>query len=252
MQRLSRGPKFTPIGAPVVVGVARAAVPAGSWRELEVVTEKVIDVIAAQGGGTVQVLLETRVADSQDERTTAVGANFAPGCRKTDPYRLPWSGSGRIVSRLRGGPPKPVVTSTVIPGTEYEVLGGPITLSYNGVRARIAAGSKFTVSCMGQTEVARGRLLLTPYLERGRIDVQTTASMAQPAAYVGTGEGNLGTRRTETSRFTVSRDAATQRSVLRVQTGSSGAITPFNTRERSPCTAGTRLTVDHRGRISRG
>jgi hypothetical protein len=249
-QRLGRYPQFRPAGGEQEAGSARVAVPAGAQQDVELETRRIIASIARTQGGNVRVTLEVRVADASFAPKLQLGGGFPTGCGNAgDPYLVPWSGAGRPLVLHDHGPSQPVRTEHVIPGQTYGVRGGPIVLAYNGIRVTVAEGSRFTLTCVGQTEVARGRLLLTPLLHSGRMDVRTSASMDQPAAYVFTREGNLGTRRREASEFTVQRDGGKRISTLAVEQGRSGAITPNTTKERSPCTAGERLSVDRRGRI---
>jgi hypothetical protein len=249
-QFLGRYPDFKPLGAPVQADSKAVTVPAGS-SELALETGEVIKGLARQGGAF-HVIFEAGGA-----RLGQTFGNYdkVGGCDGRSPLVMPFGGKGSLYYRA----PKddtfdrvsgPVTRSTFMTqSSDYEVRGGTVTYSYKGVTYTFAKGARFSMTCTGNTDVAGGAGVLSPFLKAGKVSVRADRSeMKQPAAWIVTSEGNLGTRAKETTLFTVTRRSS--RSTLSVKKGANGTITPWNSRTRSPCRAGQRLTVDRKGVIT--
>lgn len=127
---------------------------------------------------------------------------------------------------------------------------GSITFTLNGLTYRAAKGTRFELGCTAVGAVRRGAWMPTPWLEQGSLTVIGTPRGRQYAATVSTAEGNLGTRSMERTHLVVSRNARRRIATLHVVQGRTGQITPVHTSKGSPCTSGSKLRVDRRGRIS--
>lgn len=250
-------PKYEPVGTAVVADVRDVTIPLDSEQHVIIETTKILTAIAKRGGN-LRVSLAVTMPGSQ---ATTEGQTFAllprrNECAKGDRTVYPWSGKGTLRYETdKGGDGFGNVSGTVrrktlLGGAKYRVTKGSVSYTFRGVKTTISKGGVFTVTCSALTDVGRGKSLVSPYLYSGKVTVRTSGKMSQLAAYVATNEGVLGTRRKERATFTVTR--RNQISRLKVSRGKSGGITPFNTRERSPCTQGRSLKVDRRGRISRG
>lgn len=240
-------PKFEPLGPRTVADTKTVTVPEGT-SDVVVETGKVIEGLARKGGAF-RVHLE-----GGDYRGQSFGNYPKVGsCGKGSPVLLRWKGPGKLTFRAEKDESfdrvsGPVTRDTFMVGTRYEVTGGSVSYAYKGVSYTFARGAKFGMTCTGNTSVARAASILSPYLHAGAVTVTASKrKMRQPAAWIMTSEGNLGTRAKETTRFTVSRKRSV--STLSMKKGRAGTITPWNTAQRSPCRAGQKLSVDRRGRI---
>ena len=147
----------------------------------------------------------------------------------------------------------PLYSPDIARFTHYKVVSGTARFTLNGLVHEVAAGSDFTIDCVGVNAVRRGRPFPALALDRGSVKVSGHPTVAsQPAALVHTLEGFMGTRSREALNMTVSRDRARRRSTMRMHKGRTGTITPFlQIRGSSPCTAGKALSVNWRGVIRR-
>ena len=253
-------PKFNRLGDPVVADTRQITIPVGSPQKVVIETSNVLKGIAKKGGSFytyIAVELVGMPGYGFEERSYGSYSEVGD-CGSRSPLILPWSGRGKLFfkagkddtfDRVSG----PVTRNTFMAGgTNYQVKSGPVTYEFKGVRYTFKPGSEFIITCSGVGSVGRGASVLTPSLTSGSVSVKTSApEMKQPAAYVLTSEGNLGTRAKETTRFTVTRNEARRVSTLAVAKGKQASITPWNTTTRSPCTAGQKLKVNRRGVISR-
>lgn len=259
-QRTGSYPKFTRTGSPVIADERDVTIPVGGEHRVVVTTTKVLDALVRYGGN-MYVDVSATLPGSQVGTTGTVQAIMGSHdvCAKRDRLTIPWKGKGRVrFVAPKGGDAFGRVSGTVTrktlmtQGSEYRVEKASITITARGVTTTLSKGTRFIITCVGVNAVAGGKMVMSPYLYTGKASVRTTKSkMRQPAAYIVTSEGVLGTRKRETSRFTVTRSGSKRISRLRVTKGRSGGITPFNTPHRSPCTQGRALKVDRRGRISR-
>ena len=250
IQYLGPYPDHEPRGPYEQVDTKTVSAPGVGRHDVVVETDEVIKRYATRGGPFF-VLIE-----GPDYYGRAFADYGKVGfCDKEKSLLMPYSGPGRLVfqpakaegwDRIAG----PVTRKTfMISNSQYAVEGGAISYSHRGVTYTLAKGAKFGVTCTGNTSTAGGRGVLSPYLYAGRVSVKSDAKdMTQPAAWVVTPEGNLGTRAKETTSFSVSRKRSV--STLAMQKGKAGTITPWNSRTRSPCRAGEKLSVNRKGVIS--
>jgi hypothetical protein len=248
---LGKYPDFKPLGPATVADTKTITVPAGVSTPV-VETGDVLKGIAKKGGAF-RVIVE---GGGYSERS--FGSYDKVGeCDGKAPFILAFSGPGKLRYRAKKGDTfdrvsGPVTRQTfVTQGSDYEVRDGTVSYSYRGVTYTFAEGATFGMTCTGNTDVAGGAGVLSPFLRKGKVTVKADKiEMKQPAAWIVTDEGNLGTRARETTSFVVSRRGTV--STLAVKKGTAGTITPWNSPTRSPCTAGHKLRVNRKGVISSG
>lgn len=248
IQRLGKYPEFKPLGAPTVLDTK--TVVAGTGQSNVVVeTDKVIPAIAEDAGAFWVIF------DGADYNERSFGNYSFGDCGGDSPLLLSYSGKGRLYYRADkadnfGRVSGPVTRSTFMAqGSRYEVRDGSVTYRFRGVTYTFAKGARFLMTCTGNTSTAGGAGVLSPMLEAGKVSVKAVKrKMKQPAAWIMTSEGNLGTRARETTSFSVSRRRSV--STLSMQKGKAGTITPWNSATRSPCRAGEKLSVNRKGVIS--
>lgn len=150
-------------------------------------------------------------------------------------------------SRFASSPHRDLKTS----GVELRAMSAT-TFSLHGLTYTASAGSRFSFTCGAINAVTTTNLYPTIMLTTGSIRVTgRPTGRHQLAALIATDEAGLGNRAQERVDFTVARDARRKVATIRMRVGRTGGITPRDSDAVSPCTSGSSLRIDHRGRITR-
>lgn len=211
--------------------------------------QKVLKAHATRGA-----LLDVSVLDaSGQEADWGNAAGVLPrhadaGCHL--PRSFPYTGGGVVTQNSLDQSGQGLVYVHELDSNTMTIVGDePITATYYGVSYTFAPHSRFSVMCGGLTDYAGNRSLPVPFLFEGSVRVTGNPHNPQYYVTIETREGSLGSRSSEKVDFTVSRNTKAHTSTLHFDLGRSGQITPQMSKTRSPCTSGSSLMVDRRGKV---
>jgi hypothetical protein len=147
----------------------------------------------------------------------------------------------------------PLRAPQIARGVRYRVTSRSARVRYAGITVTARKGSELAIGCGGLSDYNHRRLFQLVLLTSGTVRLQgIPRGPASFAAAVETLEGNLGLRRRERADLTVTHDAHRLVSTMQVRKGRSGQVTPtFHGAKSSPCTSGSRLSVNLYGHIRR-
>jgi hypothetical protein len=248
--------KWAPSGPRTVVDEQQLTIPVGETREVRssVAPGKLRDVLSAADGAAIVTFAFSDPAGEVDSSGTFV----APPSRKG-------GCSGDVFFDVLGGTLDEKTTvngkdhwnalegAEIARSTPYRVTSASAVVRYSGIRVTAAKGSEFLISCAALSDYNQRRFFPAVYLLKGKVRLQgRPQGRGAFAVAVDTLEGNLGMRRGESADLTVTRNPRRSVSTMHVHKGRSGQITPtFHTAQSSPCTSGSKLSVNLRGRIRR-
>jgi hypothetical protein len=251
--------EWAPSGPVTVVDQQQFAIPAGQTQTVASVVPagKLRDVLSRVDGAAVVTF---EFSDPSGQVVDADGVFVRPPSRASMPG-LHCAGrmflnvlSGTFDERTRHGDDErwdPLRVPQIARGVRYRVTSPSARVRCAGITVTARKGTEFAIGCGGLSDYNHRRLFQLVLLDSGTVRLQgRPRGAASFAAAAETLEGNLGMRRPERADLTVTHNKHRLVSTMHVRKGSSGQITPtFHGAKSSPCTNGSKLSVNLHGHI---